>query len=475
MGRRFLRCGLAFLGVALGMVWVQAVAATASYAESRAEPLAESRVASGDAVQAVERLRSYLQIDTTNPPGNEAEAARWLADILRHGGLEPTLLESPEGRVSLVARWRAVDGVDGPAVLLMHHIDVVPADSDWEHPPFSGRVAQGKIWGRGALDVKSLGIAQLEAILSLRAASVRLKKDIVYLAVADEEAGGGQGAGWLLDAHPEIFEGVEAVLNEGGNNRTLQGHVALWGVEVAQKRPFWLRLTATGRGGHASGFHPGSAMHQLIRGLHRIVERPLRYRLTEPSRIYFSELFRAMGGDGDLTGFETAFRSDDPGAGLMPGQDVYFVDTLHVTQIEGSSGPNVVSPVATARIDGRLLPDTDDEALLVELRELLGRNIEVEVVLRADPVPPSPRDTDLWRALEDVLGVRAPVIPTFLTGTTDSRFFRARDIPAYGFSPFAVDAGDLKGIHGPNESIPVDEFLRGIETMRRVLLAYGDG
>ena len=301
-----------------------------------------------------------------------------------------------------------------------------------------------------------------------------MKKDIVFLAVADEEAGGGQGAEWLLDAHPEIFEGVEAVLNEGGNNRTLQGHVALWGVEVAQKRPFWLRLTARGRGGHASGFHPGSATHQLVRALHRIVERPFHYRLTEPSRIYFSALFRVMGGDGDLSAFEKAFQSDDPRAGLMPGQDVFFVDTLHVTQVEGSGSPNVVSPVAAARIDGRLLPDTDDEALLAEIRELVGSQIEVEVVLRSDPVPASPRDTEIWRTLETVLGLRAPVIPTFLTGTTDSRFFRARGIPAYGFSPFAVDAGDLKGIHGTDESIPVDEFLRGIETMRRVLAAYGD-
>lgn len=459
------------------VLWVGCAVAAAGASDTETEGVADaeapSRSSVGSDAPPVEKLRSYLQIDTTNPPGNEGEAAEWLASMLRDEGLEPKLLTSPEGRTSLYARWRAREGVDGPALVLMHHIDVVPADDDWQHPPFSGRVVGGKIWGRGALDVKSLGIAQMEAMFSLRRSGVGLGKDIVYLAVADEEAGGGQGARWLLDAHPELFAGVEGVLNEGGNNRTLQAHVALWGVEVAQKRPFWLKLTAHGRGGHASGFHPGSALHQLIRGLDKIVERPMRYRLTEPSRIYFSALFEAMGGEGDLAGMEENFRTGEPARGLMPGQDVYFVDTLHVTQIEGSNGPNVVSPIATARIDGRLLPDTDDAALLAEIRELVGSLIEVEVVLRADPVPPSSRETPVWQALVDVLSIRAPVVPTFLTGTTDSRFFRARGIPAYGFSPFAIDAGDLQGIHGRDEAIPVAEFLRGIETLRRVLRAYG--
>jgi acetylornithine deacetylase/succinyl-diaminopimelate desuccinylase-like protein len=423
---------------------------------------------------AVDRLRSYLQIDTTNPPGNEAEAARWLAEILRQAGLRPRLLESPEGRTSLYVRWRAEAGVNGPALVLLHHIDVVPAGDDWTYPPFSGRIAEGKIWGRGALDVKSLGITQLEALLSLRGEGVRLEKDLILLAVADEEAGGGQGVGWLLDAHPELFVGVEGVLNEGGNNRTLQGHVALWGVEVAQKRPFWLRITAYGRGGHASGFHPGSATHQLIRGLAKLVDRPLLYRMTEPARLYFQALAElSEGPEADVSGLTASLASDTPRAGLMPGQEVYFVDTLQVTRIETSEGANVVAPVARARVDGRLLPDTDDAALLAEIRQLLGADLEVDVVLRADPVPPSPTDHPVWRALEEVLAVRAPLVPTFLPGTTDSRYFRARGIAAYGFSPFAIDATDLGGIHGVDESIPVDEFLRGIETMRRVLVAYG--
>lgn len=435
-------------------------------------PAAASTADAGVDTEAVERLRSYLQIDTTNPPGNEAEAARWLAGVLRREGFEPRLLTSPEGRVSLYARWRAREGVDGPALVLLHHIDVVPAGDGWRHPPFSGRVAEGRVWGRGALDVKGLGIAQLDAMAALRRQGTRLAKDLVYLAVADEERGGGQGVAWLLDAYPELFAGVEGVLGEGGNNRTLQGHIAMWGVEVAQKRPLWLRVTTRGRGGHASGFHPASAAHELIRGLQRIVDRPLQYRLTEPARLYFAALAELADVDVQLRGLEAKLASEDPASRLMPGLPIYFVDTLQVTELAAGDGSNVVSPVASASIDGRLLPDTDDEALVNEIRELLGPSAEVEVLLRAEAVPPSPRDHPVWLALERALELRAPVVPTFLPGTTDSRYFRERGIAAYGFSPFAIDSADLKGIHGPDEAIPVAEFLRGIETLRRVLLEY---
>lgn len=420
--------------------------------------------------EAVRWLREYIQIDTTNPPGGERVATDFLARILDSEGIASRVLTSPEGRPSLVARLEATDGGQ-EAVVLMHHIDVVPADETWRFEPFSGRTAEGKVWGRGALDVKGLGIAHLAALLELKRGGGERRRDVIFLAVADEEAGGGQGAAWLLDAHPELFAGEVAVLNEGGSNRVLSDRLIWWGVEVTQKRPLWLRVTAHGRGGHASGLYPGSATHQLVTGLARLIARPPVFRASEAARLYLGALARLEGGnaeelnrrltDGDLSTLE-----------MSPGLPVYFLDTVQVTEIDNGHGSNVVAPEARASIDIRLLPDTDGDAFLAEVRELLGDDLEVEVILDAPEVAASPRDHPLYRALEDALSVRAPVVPTFLTGTTDSRFFRRRGIPAYGFSPFSINAGDLKGIHGRDESVPADAFLRGVETMRRVLRTY---
>lgn len=425
---------------------------------------------------AVSWLREYVQIDTSEPAG-ERRGAELLAGILRRHGLEPRLLESPGGRTSVYAHWNAAgeEVVDAPALLLMHHIDVVPADGTWEVPPFSGRVVDETLWGRGTLDVKGFGIAQLAALLELKEdvehRGEDLERDVIFLAVADEERGGREGTAWLLDAHPELFRHVEAVLNEGGANRVQRGHLVWWGVEVAQKRPLWLRITAEAKGGHALEYLPESATHRLVRGLARLLERPTRFRLTAPARVYLDAVGELRGEDDLLAEIESTL-GDSGGERAVPGWEVYLADTLQVTEIETGDGGNVVSPRARAHVDLRLLPDTDADALVDEIRRLLGDGLEVEVLVSAPPTSPSPRDGRLWRTLVEVLEERGPVIPTFLPGSTDSRFFRRRGIPAYGFSPFTVDAGDLEGIHGEDERLPVDEFLRGIETMGRVLREY---
>lgn len=422
--------------------------------------------------ESVRWLQDYLQIDTTNPPGNELAAAEFLAALLTAEGLEPQLLTSPEGRTSLYLRHRAPKS-QGRAVVLTHHLDVVAAGTPWRVPPFSGRPLEGRLWGRGALDVKSLGIAQLAAMVSLIRDGAALDRDVIYLAVADEEAGGDQGTRWLLEEHPELFAGVEAVLGEGGSNRVVNDRLVWWGVEVTQKRPLWLKVTARGRGGHASGFHPASATHQLVAGLQRLLERPLRYRVTEAARIYLGAVARLEGGH-SLEMFkhlEDIVRPEGFTEPMGAGLEIYFIDSLQVTELDNGKGSNVVAPEASAHLDIRLLPDSDQEAFLADVRERLGPRLEVEVLLTAPQAPASPTDHRIFRALEHTLGVRGPVVPNFMSGTTDSRFFRQRGIPAYGFSPFALDADESRGIHALDESIPRREFLRGVETMRRVLLA----
>lgn len=456
-----------FWGVGLGCLAVFAAPSLAAAGTGGAAP--------GVLPEVVRRLQEYLQIDTTNPPGNEKAAAELLARWLREIGAEPRLLTSPSGRTSIYARFKAEGAAcrqGGGGLLLMHHIDVVPAGEGWRTAPFSGRLLDGKIWGRGAIDIKSLGLAQLDALGQLKAAGRKFCRDVVFLGVADEEAGGGEGTAWLLEHHTELFEGIDAVINEGGSNRVVHGRQIFWGIEVTQKRPFWLKITAGGRGGHGSRYAPASATHQLIRGLNRLIDRPQRFRMTAAAELYFGSLAVAEGRNREKALQELAaqLRRENPqlGAGLP----VYFLDTLQVTEMDTGEGINVVSPVATAYLDIRLLPDTDSEAFLAEVRELLGSQLEVEVVLASPPAPMSSLEHPLYTTFVEVLGQKAPVIPSFLPGTTDSRYFRARGIAAYGISPFAIESPDLKGIHAPDEYIGVDDFLRGVETTRRLLERY---
>ena len=447
--------------VALAVSVLLCAALSAMAEEPEAEP------------ETVRWLREYLQIDTTNPPGNERDAAEYLAGLLDREGIASRLLESPEGRTSLYARLEATRGTgDADALVLMHHIDVVPADGDWQVAPFSGRRFGGKLWGRGALDVKGLGIAQLAAVIELARTGGPRQRDVILLAVADEETGGGQGAAWLLESHPELFANVSGVLNEGGSNRVINDRLIWWGIEVTQKRPLWLRVTAAGRGGHASGLYPHSATHRLVAGLGRLVDRPPRFRVNDAARLYLGALAELEGGQTAEMMRRMEAGEDFTTLPMAPGLPIFFLDTIQITQIDNGRGSNIVSPRAAASIDIRLLPDTDSDAFLAEVRELLGEQIEVEVVLDAPLAPASPLDHPLYRALEEILGVRALVVPTFIPGTTDSRFFRQRGMPAYGFSPFALNSEDSRGVHADNERVPVDAFLRGVETLRRLLRLY---
>jgi len=234
------------------------------------------------------RLGSYLRLDTTNPPGNEGDAAALVARWLGEEGIASERYVTPEGRTSLAARIPATIA-GGGTIVLMHHLDVVPAGEGWTVPPFGGIVKDGAIWGRGAIDTKGLGIAYLEAFLEAAKLPER-RRGLLYLAVADEEAGGIAGAKFLFERHPELFDGVEAVFGEGGSNRVVLGRTFHWGVEVAQKRPLWLEVTARGRAGHSSSVNPESAAHQLVRALGRALEMPVEWRVTPAARAFFEAL-----------------------------------------------------------------------------------------------------------------------------------------------------------------------------------------
>jgi acetylornithine deacetylase/succinyl-diaminopimelate desuccinylase-like protein len=427
--------------------------------------------------QASSWLAEYLTIDTSNPPGDESPAVAFLRRILHAEGISTQVLVSPRGRPNLYARLSADPaftrhGEDG-AIVLLHHMDVVPPGPGWTVDPFSEPPHDGSLWGRGAIDDKSLGIAHLAAFLDLRRSNLPLTRSVVFLAVADEEAGGGEGTGWLVQQHPELFADIVAVLGEGGLNRSINGQLLWWGMEVAQKRPLWLKATAWGRGGHGSALNLASAPHQLTKALARLLDRPLEYRISPPVRQYLesvapyqSDFFRRM-----VESLDEIVRRPEPDKDLFPGIPNFLLDTVQVNVIDAGERINVVPTVASAMIDIRLLPDTDQETFLEDVRQRLGPDIEIEVVLDAPPTATSSTDNPVFRCFPENLPGVAPTVPSFIPGITDSRYFREKNLDAYGFSPFVFDATEAIGVHGKNERISIEAFEDGVTTMREVLRA----
>ena len=421
--------------------------------------------------EAARWLRDYLEINTSNPPGNEHLGASYLADILHREGIETRLLVSPGRRTSLYARLPATQPNRG-SIVLTHHIDVVPPGDGWTVDPFGGMVEDGRLWGRGAIDAKGLGIAQLAAFVELARSDAPREREVIFLAVADEERGGEEGMAWLFERHEDLFAGVDAVLNEGGSSRAIGDRVLWWEVEVAQKRPLWVEVRTRGRAGHAAGFNPQSATHKLLAALGRLLERPPRYRVTPPVRAYLAALspLHSGGRYGKIFAeIDDWVVEEGPRTHLPPGLSNLFLDSIQITVVNAGDSINAVPGEASALIDIRLLPGTDSEAFLEELGEILGDRVEIEVLVTAPDAEPSPSDHPVYRAIADVLGESGTVVPAFMSGYTDSRHFRQRGIPAYGLIPFAVDPDDRRGVHAADERIPLVAFEAGVERVREIL------
>ncbi len=447
------------------------VAAALAYAAGAA---AQETPGRGRLPEASARLQEYLRIDTTNPPGNEMEGARFFAEIFDREGLAWEIVEPAPGRGNIVAR---LPGGAAPAVILLHHIDVVPADPRfWTHPPLSGAYEDGYLHGRGTLDTKGLGIIHLQAFLELARSGQRLDRDVVFLATADEEAGGRFGVGWIVRNRPDLIENTGLVLNEGGNGRIIGNRVA-FSVEVTQKAPMWLRLTATGPAGHGSSPPVRSAATDLIEALERLRQRPFPARIVPAVGDFFRELAELEPAASHLADPEGLIADPDRLAALHrtnPTLHALTRNTCTLTRLDASSKINVLAPTATAELDCRLLPDQDRRAFLRDLRTTLGRSsIDVDVLL-SFTASESPVDTSFYRAIETVTARRFPgsvVQPAVTAGFTDSHFFRDLGIVAYGFSPVVIPNSDSGGVHGNDERISVRNIERGWRTMLDLLRA----
>ena len=425
----------------------------------RAQPMEE---------EALVWLQAFLKVDTINPPGNESRAVEFLANILEKEGIPYQTAESVPGRGNI---WARLEGGDAPALILLSHTDVVPANMKyWSVDPLSGEIKDdGFLYGRGALDMKGTGISQLATFLALHRSGRQLNRDVVLVATADEEAGGFYGAGWLIDNHPEIFEGAGLLINEGGGGAdNAMGRV--FKVEVTQKVPVWLRLTAVDTPGHGSMPNPTSSVTRIVDALHILRSHPFPPRIVPAADAMFSALSETAAPQWVAAYADIGSAVKEPGfleklQNASPFLHALTRDTCSMTRMSGSGKINVVPPEAWAELDCRILPDRSSDVFVNELRELIEpTGVEISVIIAFTPAI-SDTNTRLYRAIEEVTAERhtgSSVIPVMETVFTDSHFTRDLGIASYGFDPRVVQESEWSRIHGNDERVNVEAFKRGV-------------
>ncbi len=416
--------------------------------------------------EGVEILRRYLRIDTRNPPGNEAEAARFLGGILEGEGIPCEYLEPAPGREILIARLSG-DGSARP-LMLANHTDVVPVEEEhWSHPPFGAALVDGRIYGRGAVDMKGCGVMQLVAMLLARRQRLPLRRDLVFCALPDEEVGSDVGMAWLCEHRPELVD-VEFELNEGavGQPGGPGGEPALFSVAVAEKEMCELRLAVRGRAGHASQPHEDNAALHLIRALARLADWERGLTFTPPARAYVERLSEA--GLLPPLAREEALRI---AVASDPERLALFTNTLNVTLISAGVKSNMIPATAEATLDCRLLPGTTPEQWIAAVRERIDDDrVRVEMKRRGPRLPMAiaPSETALMDAIRETIAAEVPGAVVALTTSaygTDNRFLRPRGVAAYGLIPALLSEEERRGFHAHDEFITVENLALGLRLM----------
>ncbi|MBY0399967.1 M20/M25/M40 family metallo-hydrolase, partial [Myxococcota bacterium] len=428
--------------------------------------------------RAADILSEAIRMQTVNPPGREQALAYRLAEILSREGIESDVISTPNpnGGKPRAAVWGRLRGQgDRPGLALLSHLDTVPADaSEWSVPPFSGRIADGYVWGRGALDAKGVAVTHLMTLIELASSNQRLERDLLFIATPDEETGGRNGAGWIVANHPEILEGIGYLLTEGGGIQQAAtdetSHPPIWGVALTEKTPCWLELRAHGRGGHSSAPTSEDAVPRLVAALDKIrrAESPVRV-LSEVEQMFAAlapiapEWDRAayLNLAGTLErdeGFRRRFLDN-------PGQNALVRNTISITLLQGGPATNVAPSVARAQLDARLLPGRTCAEFAAAIGALIDdATIEIEEILSFSSRASS-ADTPLFRAIEAVSARQDPkglVVPRLIGGFTDAHWFREMGIVAYGFVPRTLTSEEAEGVHGVDERIAVDALTKGI-------------
>lgn len=428
------------------------------------------------AQEATKMLCQYLKIDTTVPPGNEKLGADYLASVLKQNGIEAELYETAPNRSCVYARLKGSG--KKKAVVLLNHIDVVPAvAADWKHPPFAGEVIDNDIWGRGALDMKGFGIIELEAMLMLKRQGVKLDRDIIFLGTPDEEVGGDFGARWITEKHPELLKDAEFLINEGSHIITgSDGKPKFWGVNFSEKNVLWLKLTSTGRAGHASMPIKDSATNRLARALEKLVNvYPMQVRSPqvvpdlkkisetkpEPLKGYYAGVVEDMKDENYISSIENDLMLSS-----------MLVNTASLTVLKAGYKTNVIPGEASAEIDCRLLPGVEKDEFIAHVQKIIADPTIKISVLEWNVAGASDIQTDMLNAIKKVAAEESPgtpVRPVVVPWFTDSHWFRKLGITCYGFEPFEVKPELLASMHGIDERIPVSVYSTGLRRFYKIL------
>ncbi len=425
--------------------------------------------------------QTLLLIDTTNPPGNERAAAEVIATALREVGVEPQLLEAEPHRTNLVARIRGTGAK--PPLLLTAHLDVVEADpTKWRRPPFSGEEHDGCLWGRGAIDMKNMAAMCTAIMRRLASTKTLLDRDVIFAAVADEEAGCDLGSRFLVEQHRHLVEAEYAIGESGGFSLHL-ANATFYPIQVAEKGFCWVRARITSEPGHGSMPRHDSVITKLGQALSRLGEAHLPIHQTKY-----------------VTDFLEAVRARQPEmlqplvklvarphllarvARLIPGVSVarsfsaLLSNTAAATVVRAGAKTNVIPGVAEFQIDGRTLPGQTDEDLLRELRAVLGDEVELEIIKSAPPVVTEPVASPVFDIIKRQVEAREPdaqVVPYMIPGFTDAKYFTQMGARWYGFSPVKIEKGSgirfADMFHGHDERVPIAGLAWGVEVLDAVV------
>lgn len=417
-------------------------------------------------------FQQLLRFNTTNPPGDVEDAAFFLEAFLNESGIETKIIASSGKRANLYARIQG--RTSGKPIILLGHIDVVPANPDeWEVDPFGGEIVDGFVYGRGAIDMKSQVACQVAALTELSRKGILPERDIVFLATCDEETGGDHGVRYVLDKMPELGE-ASFVLSEGGSVVDIMGVVHAQ-ISVAEKEIAQFTIRAKGRGGHGSMPHSDNANEKILKAAQAVTA--YRWPLT-PTRIIDTYLNGVLGGrkgrgftfktlrDALHNGSFVKFVENDPLVNAL------LRNTVTLTVLRGGEKTNVIPSESTATFDARLITTEVPERFFRKIRLLAGPDVEVVPSRRVKDKPVlSDFRTLFFKGIEEVArGVFGdiPALPYVTTGATDLRYFRELGIPAYGFFPIDLPMAELFRMHGKDERISLENLRKGLEGTCRI-------